>query len=125
MQIVKGLFLMLGLFVFSNAVSAQTSAAIITNVSVDDFKKMNLDDITILDVRTPGEVQQGAIPGAININLFGDFMNEINKLDKSKTYLVYCRSGHRSAQAANKMASAGFAKIYNLLGGYNQWSRSK
>jgi len=49
-------------------------------------------DIIILDVRTPKEVAQGVIPGAKVIDFYGDnFKTELEKLDKDKTYYVYCR----------------------------------
>ena len=122
MQLVKGIFLMLSLFAFTNTISAQD--AVISNVNVTEFKKMMSDEnVVILDVRTPKEVAQGAVPNAQNINVFENFTANISKLDKSKTYLVYCRSGRRSANAANQMANAGFTKIYNLLGGYNAYRR--
>ncbi len=94
------------------------------NVDVAGFKKlMAQPDVVILDVRTPQEVAQGAIEGAININLYDqDFDQKIEQLDKNKTYLVYCRSGRRSVTASNKMIAKGFTKVYNLLGGYNAWS---
>ena len=126
MQLVKGFILMISLFAFSNSISAQSaqSTAVVKNVDVSEFKNLMHDkNVVILDVRTPQEVAQGKIEGAKNINLFQDFETNIEKLDKSKTYLVYCRSGHRSAKATNIMANAGFTKIYNLLGGYNAWSR--
>ncbi len=105
----------------------QQPAAKMQNVDVAGFKKlMNNPDVVILDVRTPREVAQGAIEGAVNINLYEpDFDQKIEKLDKSKTYLVYCRSGHRSVTASNKMLSKGFTKVYNLLGGYNAWSAAQ
>ncbi len=75
-------------------------------------------DTIILDVRTPAEVRERAIPKSININSQqADFEQKIAKLDKSKTYLVYCRSGMRSGQACRTMAANGFDTIYNLSGG--------
>ena len=91
---------------------------------VDDFKeKIETDsNAVILDVRTQEEVDAGSIEGHININIFDDtFAEEVSKLDKSKTYLVYCRSGRRSANACQVMASKGFEKLFNLEGGYMAW----
>lgn len=77
----------------------------------------------ILDVRTEEEVEQGYIPNAINIDIYQgqDFIDAVEKLDKTKNYYVYCRSGKRSAQACSIMKELGFANTYNLLGGFLEW----
>ena len=49
------------------------------------------------------------------------FINEISKLDKSKIYLIYCRSGNRSSKAATIMDSLGFKKTIDLEGGFLRW----
>lgn len=77
----------------------------------------------ILDVRTDAEVAEGMIPNAIHIDIYRgqDFVSEIEKLDKSKNYYVYCRSGNRSGQACKIMNQLGFENAYNLIGGMLQW----
>lgn len=77
----------------------------------------------LLDVRTPEEVEDGFIPGATNIDIYRaqEFLDELGKLDKNKNYYIYCRSGNRSGQACTIMNGLGFAKTYNLLGGFNEW----
>lgn len=77
----------------------------------------------ILDVRTPEEVEDGYIPGAVNIDFYlgQEFLAELEKLDKDKNYYVYCRSGNRSGQACAIMENAGFANAYNLVGGFMNW----
>jgi rhodanese-related sulfurtransferase len=90
------------------------------SVSARDFDKFMADhpDVVVLDVRTPGEFRQQSLKGAINIDVMGSaFASAIAKLDKSKSYLVYCRSGSRSASACGLMASNGFTSLYNLSGG--------
>lgn len=80
------------------------------------------ENMVLLDVRTEAEVTEGKIPGAAVIDFRSpDFRQNIEKLDKSKTYLVYCRSGNRSGQACNIMKEMGFEKLYNLEGGYMEW----
>jgi len=77
-----------------------------------------------MDVRTAGEVAQGYIQGATvfaDINA-ANFQEELNKLDKSKPYLVYCKSGGRSSRAAQMMVDAGFTNVYNLNGGISNWT---
>ena len=77
----------------------------------------------ILDVRTPEEYQAGHIPNAklINIQSPHEFMNKLSKLDASKKYYVYCRSGARSAQACQLLKQQGISDCYNLLGGIIEW----
>ncbi|ADV49652.1 rhodanese-like domain-containing protein [Cellulophaga sp. E16_2] len=83
----------------------------------------NDDNAFILDVRTPEEVEEGYIPEATNIDIHlgQGFLDEIEKLDKSKNYYVYCRSGARSGQACAIMNSVGFKNADNLLGGFMNW----
>ncbi|MGB5499999.1 MAG: rhodanese-like domain-containing protein, partial [Maribacter sp.] len=77
----------------------------------------------ILDVRTRIEVSEGYIPNASNIDIYlgQQFLAELEKLDKSKSYYVYCRSGNRSRQACAIMNSVGFENAYNLEGGIIAW----
>lgn len=81
------------------------------------------DQAVILDVRTPEEVSQGYIPGAIHLDIYRgqEFINELEKLDKSKHYYVYCRSGNRSGQACSLMNQLGFETAWNLKGGFMEW----
>ena len=77
----------------------------------------------ILDVRTAEEFESGYIKGALNLDIRGgaDFLVSIEKLDKSKSYFVYCRSGARSGQACQLMSQMGFSAVYNLEGGVLAW----
>ncbi len=87
-------------------------------------EQLNKDDnAVVLDVRTQEEVEQGYIPGSHNIDIYlgQEFMDELGKLDKSKNYYVYCRSGNRSGQACALMNSIGITNAFNLLGGFNEW----
>lgn len=77
----------------------------------------------ILDVRTEDEYNRGIIPGAINIDIYKGqgFIDEVEKLDKTKSYYVYCAAGARSGNACNVMNKMGFDSAYNLNGGISQW----
>ena len=89
-------------------------------------KILSTDSSIILDVRTPGEFAQGYINRAINIDYrSNDFENNIDKLDKNKTYFVYCYSGGRSGKAASYMRSSGFKKVYELNNGLIAWNSKK
>lgn len=81
-------------------------------------KKKNI----ILDIRTPEETAEGFIKGATFIDfLGGDFEKEIIKLNKKRTYYVYCRSAKRTIPATEKMMEMGFKNVYMLEGGINNW----
>ena len=77
----------------------------------------------VLDVRTPEEMEEGYIPKAKNIDIYlgQEFLDELEKLDKSKNYYVYCRSGNRSGQACAIMNNIGIENTYNLEGGFMNW----
>lgn len=109
---------------FGKLFSAFTGGSSFNNVQVEEFKNlMKEKDTVILDVRTADEFRGGKIPGAKNINaMSSNFASEIAKLDKSKTYLVYCLSGGRSRTACSAMTNAGFENVYNLQGGISSWT---
>lgn len=77
----------------------------------------------IIDVRTDDEVSEGYIPGMIHMDIYEGpgFMDKISKLDPSKNYYVYCRSGKRSGQACDLMNGIGISNAYNLMGGMLEW----
>jgi len=84
---------------------------------------LNDENSIILDVRTDEEYAMGKIPNSINIDIYKGqgFIYEIDKLDKSKNFYVYCRSGARSGQACSILNQLGIENAYNLLGGIMQW----
>ena len=80
----------------------------------------------LLDVRTPEEFKSGHIDNAINMDWYeDDFAKKAAKYDKSKPVFVYCKAGVRGKKAATKLAELGFAKIYNLEGGIDEWNETK
>ncbi|WP_300570260.1 rhodanese-like domain-containing protein [Flavobacterium sp.] len=95
------------------------------NLTQEDwFEKLQADDnAVILDVRTEDEWNDGIIPNAINIDIYKGqgFIYQVEELDKSKNYYVYCKAGGRSAQACSIMNQMGFETTYNLMGGFSQW----
>ncbi len=71
-------------------------------------------EVVILDVRTPSEFSSAHLKGAINIDVLNsDFKDQVQKLDKNRTYKLYCRSGNRSGQALQLMRSLGFKNVEN------------
>lgn len=103
----------------------QVEVAKIQQITPSDFDKVKSEkNAIVIDVRTPGEVAEGYIDGATKfIDANGaNFEAEMAKLDKSATYIVYCRSGARSMNASNYMVENGFANVYNLQGGILGWT---
>ena len=76
----------------------------------------------ILDVRQPEEFAEGHLAQAINLDWLNQtvFINGLAKLNKQKTYYVYCRSGRRSQAAAGKLKAEGF-QVIDLKGAYLHW----
>jgi rhodanese-related sulfurtransferase len=108
--------------------AAATTKPAIEKVGPGEFEKILTDrerkDVVLLDVRTLQEYAQGHIAGATNLNYRAkDFGEQVGKLDKSKTYLVYCAVGGRSTSACEKMAKLDFPHLYNLDGGISRWQR--
>ena len=95
------------------------------DLSQDDWTKQLEEDNNsiVLDVRTQNEVDEGMIFDAIHIDIYRGqgFIDDIEKLDKTKNYYVYCRSGARSGQACTIMNQLGFDNAFNLEGGFNEW----
>jgi rhodanese-related sulfurtransferase len=79
--------------------------------------------ITLLDVSTGKEYQQGHIPGSLHIPL-EEIGSRAKKLKKDKDIVVYCRSGNRSIWAIKRLMGMGFKNLSNLRGGYNAWKRN-
>jgi phage shock protein E len=90
------------------AVSALTACS---SANAIDMKTI----AAVIDVRTPDEVAAGHLHGSINIDIRGaDFATQMNALDKSKNYVVYCHSGNRAGQAIDWMTQNGFTgKLIN------------
>lgn len=74
----------------------------------------------LIDVRTPQEFASGHIPGAINISV-ETLADRLSEIPEGQPVVVYCRSGNRSASAAQILAGAGYTDIYDL-GGIIEWT---
>ncbi|HXZ43184.1 MAG TPA: rhodanese-like domain-containing protein [archaeon] len=78
----------------------------------------------IMDVRTPQEFADGHLSGAMNVNVMApDFERQLGALDRGKTYLVYCRTGNRSAQAIRVLERLGFRSVYHMFEGIVGWQK--
>ncbi|MEY4607191.1 MAG: hypothetical protein RLY45_1951 [Actinomycetota bacterium] len=83
-------------------------------------RKATVAGLQIVDVRGPGEVAGGAIPGAEHIQLPA-LITRLGELDSSKPTVVYCAGGYRSSIAASTLRQRGFADVSDLLGGFGAW----
>ena len=96
----------------------------ISNLDSDSFERMMNEEknFILLDVRTLEENKASRIPKAKLIDIHKpSFLDQIDKLDRSKSYFIYCRAGRRSHSACKQMKSMGFEKVYNLKGGIISW----
>jgi rhodanese-related sulfurtransferase len=83
---------------------------------VNDYASVVDETTQFIDVREPDEVAQGTIPGTVNIPL-GHVPSRLDELDRERRVVLLCRSGNRSAQAAEFLMGAGFTDVVNLAGG--------
>ncbi len=98
----------------------------INNLDAEAFAQaMQQPDVVLLDVRRPEEFATGHLPGARNLDYLGEpFIDELEKLDPDKTYLVYCNSGRRSLRTCVLMKNSGFRRVFNLEEGLRAWLAS-
>lgn len=101
-------------------------SAVVVNYDISVQKAYELisdnPETIILDVRTPEEFDGGHIESSINIDFYSpDYADELKKLDKDSTYLVYCRTGNRSSYFVQTMKVLGFTDMYNMTGGITDW----
>lgn len=113
-------FILILLLPVSSLFAQQTSKT----VNLEDYRKLmsSKASIQLIDVRTPGEFNEGHLKLADNIDYNDNkFERNIVLLDKSKPTFIYCLSGGRSGSALNKMKDLGFKEVYNLQGGILAW----
>jgi rhodanese-related sulfurtransferase len=95
-------------------------------ITADEMQSiLDLEDVQLVDVRTPKEHDEIRIANSQNIDFSSPtFEDDITKLDKAKPVILYCKGGTRSAKCAQKLKNAGFEKIYDLEGGISKWKHS-
>lgn len=110
-----------------NSTKPEPDIQIIKDISAKeayDLIQNNKDNpnFIIIDARTREEFADEHIENAINLDYYSEtFRDELNKLDKNKIYLIYCRTGRRTGLALDIMEELGFREVYNMLGGITQW----
>ncbi|ACF07149.1 Rhodanese-like domain [Metamycoplasma arthritidis] len=88
------------------------------------LKEKNNSNFVLMDIRTPGEWAEGYLKGAQKLDFRNEnFSNELDKLDKNKTYLIYCRTDNRAQKAVELMRQKGFRHVYWMEQGYTKWSK--
>ncbi len=91
-----------------------------SRLRVDQLDELG-DDVQLVDIRNPGEVAAGMIPGSTHIPL-PQLPSRIGELDRERPVLLYCAGGWRSSVGASYLRSHGFEDVSDLLGGYGAWS---
>jgi len=125
--LVLSVLLVIGVVLAGGCVGKEIQTQIIEDITPQEAftliqENQDNPDFVIIDVRTPEEFAEEHIENAINIDYRSEtFQDELNKLDKNKTYLIYCRTGGRSGNALNIMAELDFSEVYNMLDGINGW----
>ena len=119
-RLVIYLGMLLTIAMFGCKDDTQESVKVVTTDEMQTI--LELDDVQLIDVRTPEEYNEGYIENAQNIDYYSPtFDEDIQKLDKSKPVILYCKSGNRSGKCAEILKEAGFEKIYDLEGGITEW----
>ena len=111
-------------FICGTADSAKEAALKHANLNVKELVALRAADagVQLLDVREPQEWAIGRIEGAMHIPM-GVLPVRANELDPTRTLIVYCHHGGRSAQVQQILQQQGFADVRNLTGGIDAWSR--
>ncbi|MEZ4854808.1 rhodanese-like domain-containing protein [Flavobacterium sp.] len=108
-------------FLFS-CLKNHSQVAVADVATFEALQKEN--NVQLLDVRTAQEYNESHLKNALNIDVNSDsFTEKASQLDKQKPVLVYCRSGHRSAKAAQQLKELGFTQVTDLDGGILAWKK--
>lgn len=94
----------------------------VKRVTTDELKAKQAERVLVVDVRTPGEVAQGMIPGAVNVGFGPDFLKKMSVYPKEAVIVVYCAAGGRATGAALQLIRAGYTNVM-VYPGSEQWKR--
>jgi rhodanese-related sulfurtransferase len=115
-------------FLFSIMVSCQNNKGPqIQKITADQMlEAIEFESIQLIDVRTPAEYREGSLKKAHNICITNeDFRIQAQMLDINKPVYLFCKSGGRSAKAAEVLKEMGFKQIYDLSGGMDNWNEKE
>ena len=99
---------------------AAMAAVPMTQEALLENQSMRPDQLFVLDVRTPQEYAEGHVPGAVNVPQ-DQLASRLAEVPKDKDVVIYCRSGRRSALAADVLAANGYSRLSHLDGDMNAW----
>ena len=123
-----GLSFMLGMAACTHAADGASSKPVAPSrkIQIEDFDRLRVTtNHVVLDVRTPEEYRAGHVPHSVNLNVHDpDFAKQLKSLDPSKTYLVHCARGKRSALATDQMTQRGLTNVLDFTGGFELWQKS-
>jgi len=103
------------------AAVAQPAVPLISQETLLARQQQRDPALFLLDVRTPGEFAQGHVPGAVNIP-YEQIAARLAEVPQDKDVVLYCRSGRRSALAADVLAARGYSRLSHLDGDMNRWT---
>lgn len=108
------------------AADAGASDAKPRKIQTEEFDRLRTKpNHLILDVRTPEEFKAGHVKDAVNLNIQDPaFAQKVSALDRSKTYLIHCARGGRSAKATDQLVKAGLTNVLDFTGGFEAWKKA-
>lgn len=102
----------------------EVTTASLINLNPAEFQAKSTQGI-IIDVRTPEEIAEGKIAGALELDYFlPSFQSKVDELPKDQEIYIYCAVGARSREAAEMLLQQGFTKVYHLSGGIQAWAQN-
>lgn len=129
MRLIRAIAYLTVLILSLGATAPLAAGTRFSEVTVDQARELmrkhaGTADFVILDVRTPEEFAEGHLAAAVNVNLMAPvFESRVGSLDRGKTYLVYCRTGNRSAKAIQVMERLGFRSVHHMFEGIIGWQK--
>ena len=115
---------LIGAIVYISSMNKQPALKSFGNLTPEVFSfNLNAGGYALIDVRTVDEFKAGHIVNAkqADFNNSQEFSKYLASLDKNGKYLIYCRTGIRSAKAMQLMQDKGFTNVHDLVGGYTAW----
>ncbi len=96
-----------------------------TKITAEELKDLQSQGVVVVDIRTEKEYAAGHIPGVSNNIDYTqeDFLRNMDVFDKSKPIVIHCARGGRSGKASILLQEAGFLKIFDYVGGFNDWKK--
>jgi hydroxyacylglutathione hydrolase len=89
-----------------------------------EIRLAEVPHLQVVDVRNPGELSVGTLPGATNLPL-PRLLGLLGELDPARPILVYCAGGYRSSTASSLLEACGFQDVSDMLGGYGAWQATR